>query len=274
MVILPATAQESINGLLLDDQAYSQTPLRPFPEERGPYEPDYVSLRNFAPTPGDQGNSASCVAWSLAHALTISKALHFNFAGTSTINPIRHSAAYLYHQLKPYKGCQVPIAFPAALNLLKSRGDCLAEEFSPRESTCDELPNTYHHQSAYRFRIENYVRLSGPSYTPDQKIDMIRLALIKKQPVIIGAKVPSDLRLSPFSQLDWKNAQSPHAMVVVGYDDHTERFEIMNSYGPTWGNGGFFQLDYYLLADRLIYSYAIELGKSFGQPEQSGTARN
>ena len=35
-----------------------------------------------------------------------------------------------------------------------------------------------------------------------------------------------------------------HAMVLVGYDDNHRAYRILNSWGPGWGDGGYFWWDY------------------------------
>jgi C1A family cysteine protease len=40
-----------------------------------------------------------------------------------------------------------------------------------------------------------------------------------------------------------------HAVVAVGYDDHAQRFIVRNSWGPSWGLGGYFTLPYAYLTD-------------------------
>ncbi len=46
--------------------------------------------------------------------------------------------------------------------------------------------------------------------------------------------------------------QGGHAVLAVGYDDESRRFIVRNSWGPTWGMGGYFTMPYaYLLDDGL-----------------------
>lgn len=56
-----------------------------------------------------------------------------------------------------------------------------------------------------------------------------------------------------------------HAVMGVGYDDTTQRFIIRNSWGPDWGQGGYFTMPYeYLgggkLADDFWTIHASEEG--------------
>ncbi|MDD5201150.1 MAG: C1 family peptidase, partial [Terrimicrobiaceae bacterium] len=41
-----------------------------------------------------------------------------------------------------------------------------------------------------------------------------------------------------------------HAVMAAGYDDATQRFLIRNSWGPTWGQKGYFTIPYAYLGDR------------------------
>ncbi|MEO7143534.1 MAG: C1 family peptidase, partial [Bryobacteraceae bacterium] len=40
-----------------------------------------------------------------------------------------------------------------------------------------------------------------------------------------------------------------HAVLVVGYDDKSQRFTVRNSWGPDWGIKGYFTLPYAYLTD-------------------------
>lgn len=40
------------------------------------------------------------------------------------------------------------------------------------------------------------------------------------------------------------DAETGHAMVIVGYDDETQLFEVRNSWGPNWGNNGYAYIRY------------------------------
>jgi C1A family cysteine protease len=42
-----------------------------------------------------------------------------------------------------------------------------------------------------------------------------------------------------------------HCVLVVGYDDKRKVFLVQNSWGTTWGNKGFFEMTYALMADPL-----------------------
>jgi C1A family cysteine protease len=41
-----------------------------------------------------------------------------------------------------------------------------------------------------------------------------------------------------------------HAVCAVGYDDKAKRILVRNSWGPKWGQGGYFTMPYDYVADR------------------------
>jgi C1A family cysteine protease len=40
-----------------------------------------------------------------------------------------------------------------------------------------------------------------------------------------------------------------HAVLAIGYDDTRQRFRCLNSWGASWGDGGYFTIPYEYLAD-------------------------
>ena len=52
-----------------------------------------------------------------------------------------------------------------------------------------------------------------------------------------------------------------HAMVVVGFDDGKEAFEIMNSWGTSWGNDGFIWVKYDDFARYCRYAFQLSNSK-------------
>ena len=253
------------NGLDLDDEAYEQLSFPADQEDiRGDELPPFFSLISYAPLPGDQGQKASCVAWALAHALTICKAIRLDITKKEQIDAICHSEAYIYNQLKSGAGCHTFLTFTQGFELLKSKGDCLASDFSHEKYSCDDLPQPIHHLQAGKYRISDYLRLTGRRHSADQKIDFVRNAIAHHQPVVVGMYVPADFRYAKTSAVDWGKARSPHAMVVVGYNDFSKTFTLMNSYGKDWGDRGFFEISYDSFAKSLIYSHTIVLGDDFG----------
>ena len=266
----PLSAQDgSPNGLLWDDEQYQQSAMmKYYPlSERGGDIPSKRDLRPYCPTPQDQGDIASCVGYALAHALTIAKAIRKEWKDQpATIDRHAHSASFIYNQVKLDGRCKSGAYLSAGLRLLKQQGDCLLQDFGNTPHSCQPAPQPGHKQKASAYRIYGYKRMFDPNDSNKKKLDQIRVALANWQPAVIGMHVPYNLKTAPLGQLDWKPSASDagHALVVVGYDEEKREFELLNSYGPGWGDGGFFKLPYDVVASRVRYGYCMDLGADFG----------
>lgn len=252
----------SENGLIPDDEGYDRTPLAQ-PERAD--APDKNSLRPYCPTPADQGNLPSCIAMSLAAALTIQKAIRQKETNPVNINKMAHSSAYIYNQVKKDGDCDKGSTFTLGLNLAKEKGVCLAETFDYPRVNCQTLPQKKHHQQAASYKIADFNRIFERKADAQSVWDVICAFLAENKPVLIAMKVPADLRkVLPPKNGAWK-AEVWHAMVVTGYDYKAKTFELMNSYGPAWGDKGFCTIGFNALAANIQYGYVLELPKDFGK---------
>ena len=48
-------------------------------------------------------------------------------------------------------------------------------------------------------------------------------------------------------------------VVVVGYNDLTQQIQLLNSYGPNWGQKGTIWIDYQTFVDRVRYGFIMEI---------------
>lgn len=85
------------------------------------------------------------------------------------------------------------------------------------------------------WRIKNYGIVNS-------NLDDIKRAVICHGPLLVGS-------------MNWE-----HAIVLVGYDDNTERWIIRNSWGPGWGDGGYGYIPYtgHPYSDLRNYVYYVE----------------
>ena len=51
-----------------------------------------------------------------------------------------------------------------------------------------------------------------------------------------------------------ESVQGGHAVLAIGYDDATQRFEVRNSWGPAWGDDGYFTMPYAYLTQANLSS--------------------
>lgn len=260
LMLVTSSALAQSNGLILDDEAYKQAILADTITDstRGGGLPDEVDLRRYCPIAGDQGDLPSCVAWSLANALTIHQAKKQGITNQEAIHQIRFSVAYIYNQIN-YKGlCDMGATMTSGLNLLKEKGDCPAYAL-PYTEQCIPKPNSQHNKKAEKYKIKGKRKLFSQSASVDTKINRILDELSVGHPVVIAMNVPYNFRsYIPAPYTPWPGDE-PHAMLVVGYNDQYNFFTVMNSYGPHWGDDGFFHLDWNTLGQQVIYGYVLIL---------------
>jgi hypothetical protein len=257
-----ADAQKRGSGLVLSKENYVRCPKMPdFDGAKFNSLPLSISLRPYCPTPSEQGLKPTCVGWAVGYAgLTISRAISLGLRQRSAIDTMAHSAYYIYNNLKKPDGCESGVELSAALAFLKKNGDCRAATFGNDSINCDMRPNAQAYTEAMQFRIKDYARLFDADAATALKILKIRMALKDSCPVIIGFYLTNSFHNVSDGQKKWSPKPSEkndaaHAAVVVGYDAQAETFELMNSWGNQWGDGGFIKVGFEELAQRTTYAF-------------------
>ena len=238
-----------------------------------------IDLRPYCPHPGWQAGIYSCNGWALGYgAMSIVQAIKNDWEGqTDTITRHAFSALFIYNQIKDSSDdCRANSFLGNGLQLLADKGNVPALEFDRDQSDCHKLPSEVQLQTAKRHRISNYARLFDPDAGNRIKIDQTKWSLIHQKPVVVGMQIRQNFcSLGPENRywLPFAGDTTPiggHAMVVVGYDDGKGAFELLNSWGEGWGNGGFCWLRYADYA-RLVW-YGFQLSPDAGEPGPGYTA--
>ncbi|MDO8969947.1 MAG: hypothetical protein Q7U74_04610, partial [Saprospiraceae bacterium] len=97
-----SAAQEKGMGLNFDEESYSNVPYK-LQLTAGSYRglPPRYSLEQYAPDPGDQGRTGTCVAWATAyHMRTILWGKQYNITDKARLNKQAFSAIFLYNIIK------------------------------------------------------------------------------------------------------------------------------------------------------------------------------
>ena len=97
-------------------------------------------------------------------------------------------------------------------------------------------------------------------------VEGIKRALSENPPVIAGITVFSEMigneaRKTGVVPVPAKGSTivGGHAIVLVGYDDKTQRFKFANSWGTDWGDKGFGYLPYAYLTDERVEAWTFTL---------------
>lgn len=268
LIVMLFPAILSGQGLLLDDEAYNKLPRQPVYGDGSKSENDLlkdkpkIDLRPYCPTPQHQGAISSCTGWAAGYgAMTILESIRQHWNGhADTITASAYSALFVYNQVKA-GSCDAGADIGKAAALLCNKGNLRSKEFDRIKNNCDKQPNEDELRKASANRIKDFVTLFSTDDPSQIKIEKTKLSLAQKKPVVIGMLLRNNFQQIRRGEQFWRpdtgdtTFLGAHAMVVVGYDDGKEAFEILNSWGPSWGNGGFIWVKYTDFARFCCYGF-------------------
>jgi hypothetical protein len=253
VTMLPAHAQEveRATGLIFaDEEDYRSIPLASA-FMRGDL-PSRKDLSSWFPVPGDQGAQSSCVGWAVAYGLkTYQEAVERKVRPTLSTT---FSPSYIYNQIKG-GGCQAGSHIYDALNLVRSEGVAPMSEFRYDARSCDTEPDTATKNVARPFTIADW-----------RRVDISNEVEVKSQitsgfPVVIGMYIDHSFQNLSGNNV-YRGRTGPltggHAMVVVGYDDGRGAYKVLNSWGASWGDGGFGWISYNAFANQVREAYTAQ----------------
>ena len=96
-----------------------------------------------------------------------------------------------------------------------------------------------------------------------QEISNVKQVLASNYPIVIGIQLFASFESNSVAASGVVNMPKigekclgGHAVLIVGYDDATERVTVRNSWGPEWGQGGYFTLPYAYITNASLASDA------------------
>ena len=161
--------------------------------------------------------------------------------------------------------CNQTMTIKQALDFLKENGD-----FSYDACTDNELPMNCRKDTCdlkligFEYRIKDFDPILNKDDNPHIKIIKIKQQIELNHVVIVGLKVDDNFRRLDITDNIWKpkldetNSLCGHALCIVGYDDATQQFELMNSFGKEWRNHGYCFINYEDFVAVLREAYTIE----------------
>lgn len=251
-----AEADYSISGyptgmLALDPTAYSEIP-EGLTAMMGDL-PLSVDLSASMPPAGNQGQQGSCVAWAVGYAL---KSYQENIErdwGANTPET-QFSPSYIYNQIK-VGSCLGGSYISQAYNLLQDQGCPTLATMPYDQSTCSTSPSAEARAEAQRYRIASWNRVST------WPTDSIRTRLAGGAPVVIGMRIYTNFYYLRGDQIYDRVEGSwvgNHAVCIVGYDDATSTYRVINSWGQGWGDQGYFRMTYDVFKQITFEAYAAQ----------------
>jgi hypothetical protein len=223
--------------------------------------PESVSLLRFAPDRQDQGKQGSCVAWSSVYAArTIVEAASTNQSGNNTA----YSPSFVYNQIG-LEGCQGAY-IQNAMEFMTAKGVVSFNTFPYDDEDCSRQPNSSMVSSAAQNRMHGFTRLTDGESVEGINVRAVKEHLAKDAPVVIGMMVGGTFMQEMMGKEMWAPTDEDrsqmgfggHAMCVIGYDDRKQAFQLMNSWGPKWGNNGIGWVRYADFKEFVREAYGID----------------
>lgn len=190
-----------------------------------------------------QGSTNSCTANAACSLLEIA----YKRAGIP--KDFSRLFAYWYIRLKSIAPLDRDLgAYSRAIGAaLKDRGTCLEVTWPFDRTKVNVKPNEAAHIEAKNLSVYEYRKLLPTLTLP--LLPQIKECVALGMPVIMTKMIKDGFYTLKGS---WKthqwNTSTPdiglHAVVVIGYDDESQRLLCQNSWGKYWGDGGFFGLPY------------------------------
>ncbi len=203
--------------------------------------PAKVDLRPQCPPIFDQGDLGSCTA------NAISNAHRFDQMKQKLPNPFAPSRLFIYynerameHTIASDAGAQIR----DGIKSIAKQGVCPETEWPYDITKFAKKPPAAAFKDALKNKALSYRRLTQ---IPSQ----LKGCLADGYPFVFGITVYESFesdKVAKTGKVPMPAAKEKclggHAILAVGYDDSTQCLTVMNSWGPKWGDKGFFYLPY------------------------------
>jgi C1A family cysteine protease len=224
-----------------------------------------LSASPHMPPVWEQGMLGSCTAHAVAAALDYENHRQAGRFVTPSRLWIYYQERVLEGSVAHDNGAQLRDGMKAVTKL----GACPEIDWPYDPTRWADKPTQKAYRSALRDRALAY-------QAPVQDRDGLRSVLASGSPVVFGFTVYETFAGDPIAEsgvLDLpakgEHVIGGHAVLLVGYDDATERFRVRNSWGSSWGQGGYFEMPYACVTNRsLAADFWVLQGTSLTTPKR------
>jgi C1A family cysteine protease len=194
----------------------------------------------------DQGYIGSCTANAL------SSAYQFENSGVSP------SRLFLYYNERMLDGGDISeddgSTLSCGIRVLQSYGVCQENYWPYKEENYTIKPPKAAYTNAKLNRAVSVARV-----TPT--LNGMKACLAAGIPFVFGFKVYSPFESDAVARTGMvpmptrkDSSLGGHAVLCVGFDDSTQYFKVLNSWGPNWGDRGYFYLPYAYMTNTSLVS--------------------
>jgi len=216
-----------------------------------------ISLRKYTPVPKLQ-QCESCVGWACAYeSCTTMWAYANNVTNKDSITNNAYDPMYLYGRIS--KDCNSGSDILAALRYMQNDGIPVSKVLVSKNMVSTDL------RPDELLKIAYYNRIFELNSDSTNIVDATRESLRGFFPVVVVGIIDDNFQNLTVKNSTWvlkkgKNSSNTgHAMCVIGCDDITKKFEIMNSWGTDWGDHGYFFISYKDFWHMVRYAFQIQI---------------
>jgi C1A family cysteine protease len=210
--------------------------------------PSATDLRAHCPPVYDQGNLGSCTANAACAAIVFDLMKSGHKHGDLSRLFAYYNARVIERSVKSDSGATIR-------DIVKSVAKCgapLEKEWPYSDEDpglFEQKPNAKAYTDGLQHKVTSYSRVG-------QTLSQMRACLAEGYPFVFGFSVFEGFETEQVAKtgvVDMPTSDEQclggHAVMAVGYDNHSQRFLVRNSWGSTWGLKGYFTIPYAYLLD-------------------------
>ncbi len=201
--------------------------------------PTAVDLRPQCPPVEDQGQLGSCTGNALVGALEFLEMKDGNAFQDLSRLFVYYNERVIEHSVKTDAGAQIR----DGIKTLVKNGVCSEKKWPYNIAKFAQKPSPACYTEAANHQVQTYHRITS--------LDDMRACLAEGYPFVFGFTVYSAFESAAVAKSGVLNMPGKkesvvggHAVVCVGYNDAQKRVIVRNSWGPTWGQKGYFTMPY------------------------------
>lgn len=218
---------------------------------------DKVSLEEFFPPIGDQGDKGTCVAWAVGYNLkTALNAIDNKWDSVMLAQPENQTSPkdlwFSIPQQQKGSACS-GTGFESAFATLMTTGAASMADVPYLDlQDCSGVGIGDSTNC-----IEGYYEVSREGKLPS--LAQIKCYLADSIPLVVGARLGDRFmqwkgdRVINYDSYNRTSMHAYHAMVLVGFDDSRRAFRLRNSWGTEWGDRGSIWVDYDFFYRHMCY---------------------
>lgn len=203
--------------------------------------PTLVNLKEQCPPVYDQGPIGSCTA----QAIIANYEFLLRRQYASDLEPL--SRLFLYYCERERENTveiDAGATLRTGMKVIADIGVCKDSSWLYITADFNARPNSECFEQATIHQALRYEKVS-------QDLTSLKECLAAGFPFVFGFAVYENFYQGDGIFMDFPKGRlmGGHAVMAVGYDDTLQRFTIRNSWGESWGDGGYFYMPYSILTD-------------------------